>query len=318
MIGIKLSGGLGNNMFEYASAKSLAISKKYRFCYFSQKDLGFYIKKIKKYLVFKFSRKKDKFKKQLSKKELGNYFYLDQNPFTNLFNKFCWVLKNRHSKKNYIYDFRRNNFIKDAAKKEFLSCERWTELKGCFSSEVYFVERSKILKWFRPKKKYLNKINNIADNLNAPQEKRCCIHIRRGDALYMDKGLALDNHGWSLPLDYYKYVISKLDQKLLFVFLSDDPDWAIDKFDYLPNKIFLKNNSEIIDMFIFSKCKYNILSRGTFSWWGAWLNQIPDKKVFAPKYFLGIPEKKCIPYGMDKGEEVENWNYIDFDDIEYQ
>ena len=46
MISIKLSGGLGNNMFEYAAARSLAVSKKFRFCYFSQKDLGFYIKKI--------------------------------------------------------------------------------------------------------------------------------------------------------------------------------------------------------------------------------------------------------------------------------
>ena len=40
MIGIKLSGGLGNNMFEYASAKSLAIKKNFRFCYLSQKDLN--------------------------------------------------------------------------------------------------------------------------------------------------------------------------------------------------------------------------------------------------------------------------------------
>lgn len=131
----------------------------------------------------------------------------------------------------------------------------------------------------------------------------------------MDKGLAIDNYGWSLPFEYYQHVIGKLDSNLLFIFSSDDPDWAIEKFDYLPNKIFLRNNSEIVDMFIFTKCKFNILSRGTFSWWGAWLNQIPDKVVYAPKFFLGIKKKNCIPYGMDSGEEVQKWNYVEFDQI---
>ena len=78
----------------------------------------------------------------------------------------------------------------------------------------------------------------------------------------MDKGFALGNYGWSLPIEYYHHVIKKLDKNLLYIFSSDDPEWVIDKFDYLPNKIFLENNSEVVDMFIFTKCKFNILSRG--------------------------------------------------------
>ena len=85
--------------------------------------------------------------------------------------------------------------------------------------------------------------------------------------------------------------------------------------DYLPNKIILKNNSEVVDMFIFSKCKYNILSRSTFSWWAAWLNQRKDKEVFAPKYFIGINKKNLLSIGMDKGNEVEKWNYIDIEKL---
>ena len=62
MIGIKFSGGLGNNMFEYASAKSLAVTKKTELCYFSQKDHIFYLKRFKKILVYFLFRKKDLFK----------------------------------------------------------------------------------------------------------------------------------------------------------------------------------------------------------------------------------------------------------------
>ena len=318
MIGINLSGGLGNNMFEYASGKSLAIHKNCRFCYFSQKNFSFFKKKFKKIILLKFFNKKDVFKKQLSSKELSDYFYLDKKPWINFFNKFIWALKNKNNKNQYIYKFDDINFSKDETLKEFHSCKDWTELKGCFSSEVYFANREKILEWFTPKRIYQKQIIEVSKKFNFPIHQRCCVHIRRGDALHMDKGLALDNYGWSLPLEYYHYVIGKLDKNLLFIFSSDDPDWAIEKFDYLPNKIFLRNNSEIVDMFIFTKCKFNILSRGTFSWWGAWLNQIPDKVVYAPKFFLGIKKKICIPCGMDKGQEVQKWNYVDFNKINYQ
>ena len=316
MIGIKLSGGLGNNMFEYASAKSLAIEKKCRFCYLSQKDFYFYKKQFTKFILFKLFNKNDLYKKQLSSRDLSDYFYLDKNPLINFFNKIFWYLKSKNKKQKFTYLFNELNFSKENNLREFYNCNEWTYLKGCFSSEIYFTDRQKILKWFTPKKFYAQQIINVTKKFNLPPQKRCCVHIRRGDALYMDKGFALGNYGWSLPIEYYHHVIKKLDKNLLYIFSSDDPEWAIDKFNYLPNKIFLKNNSEVVDMFIFTKCKFNILSRGTFSWWGAWLNQIPDKVVYAPKYFLGIKKKTCIPHGMDQGKEVEKWNFVDYEEIQ--
>ena len=316
MIGIKLSGGLGNNMFEYAAAKSLAKSKKLRFCYFSIKSFGFYLKKLKKKITIILKGEIDLPLKQLSKNDLSTYFKIEENFFTLTFNRIIWNFNIGKKKKSFHYqwnDSKKANI--DQIRSDFYSCKEWTELKGCFASELFFLRREFVLKWFTPVDFYNQKIQDIEKNFYFPKEKRCCIHIRRGDALFTDKGCAYKDLGWGLPKSYYDYVLKKLDKNLLFIFVSDDPQWALDKFDYLPNKIFLKDNSEVVDMFIFTKCKYNIISRGTFSWWGAWLNQIPNKVVYAPKYFLGLNQKKCFPIYMDKGEEVSKWKYVDISKI---
>ena len=314
MIGINLTGGLGNNMFEYASGKSLAVTKKTEFCYFSQKDYKFYFKRLKKILLNIFFRKKDLFKTQLSQEDLIVYFKIEENILKLFFYRLIWFLNKNRKKDNYIYP---KLFIKNKntkfLRKEFYSCSEWTKLYGGLLSELFFVDRKQILKWFTPRDFYKKEIDKIEKAFYLPKEKRCCVHIRRGDALFMDKGCSYRKLGWGLPLEYYNFIFKKLSKDLLYIFVSDDPEWALDKFDYLPNKIFLKDNSELVDMFMFSKCKYNVISRGTFSWWGAWLNQIPNKVVYAPKYFIGIPQKRCIPYGMDKGAEVSKWNFIDLE-----
>ena len=53
------------------------------------------------------------------------------------------------------------------------------------------------------------------------------------------------------------------------------------------------DNTSYLDMFLLGQCKHHILSNSSFSWWGAWMNQNPDKITIAPNIWLN---------GVDSGE----------------
>ena len=48
---------------------------------------------------------------------------------------------------------------------------------------------------------------------------------------------------------------------------------------------------------------------------GVLLNQYPDKVVYAPKFFIGMPKNICFPLGLDEGKEVSKWNYVNLKSI---
>jgi hypothetical protein len=67
---------------------------------------------------------------------------------------------------------------------------------------------------------------------------------------------------------------------------TDDHDWCRKNFKLKYEMVFVDHNSErnnYADLYLMSKCDHNIIANSTFSWWGAWLNENPEKIVFAPK-----------------------------------
>lgn len=110
------------------------------------------------------------------------------------------------------------------------------------------------------------------------------LHVRRGD--YLSESGLYD----ICNIDYYNNAIKKLNELVkaemnYFVF-SDDIVWCKKNLNILSNAHYIdwNNNDESwIDMYLMSQCKHNIIANSTFSWWGAWLNNNIEKVVIAPK-----------------------------------
>jgi len=150
-------------------------------------------------------------------------------------------------------------------------------LDGYWQSEKYFLEiREELRNEFSPPTNVLDKLlKTISTNSNSVS-----IHIRRTDYV--------TSNGYHpvQTVEYYENALNIIgDYDNLFVF-SDDIQWCKNNLNF-KKMIFVESLSEIEDLWLMSLCKNNIIANSTFSWWGAWLNKNPNKKVVAPIKWFG-------------------------------
>jgi hypothetical protein len=109
------------------------------------------------------------------------------------------------------------------------------------------------------------------------------VHVRRGD--YVTSPVLLP----MCQPDYYRKawnILAETEKNLKFFIFSDEMDWCRKSLSFLPNVVFVENPKKLQaykDMMLMSKCRHNIIANSTFSWWAAWLNSNPDKKVIYPE-----------------------------------
>lgn len=116
------------------------------------------------------------------------------------------------------------------------------------------------------------------------------LHVRRGDYLTLGAHVLCDQ-------DYYAAALDRVLQGLgdtptVYVF-SDDPDWAKSNLPLPCTKVVVDLNStdtDFEDMRLMSLCTHNIIGNSSFSWWGAWLNANPEKRVAGPTAWFGDPK----------------------------
>lgn len=112
------------------------------------------------------------------------------------------------------------------------------------------------------------------------------VHVRRGD--YMNYS---NIYGGICTIEYYekaiKYICSRTDTPIFVVF-SDDLGWVRENIAFPKNSDvhyidFNRGKDSWQDMYLMSRCQHNIIANSTFSWWGAWLNENPNKIVVCPE-----------------------------------
>ena len=116
-------------------------------------------------------------------------------------------------------------------------------------------------------------------------ENPVSLHVRRGDYTLAAEGKI------ALPMAYYYHAISIFKEQLanptFFVF-SDDTPFAKNNLPRDINAVFVNHNDAFTaheDLRLMSSCRHHIIANSTFSWWGAWLNPLSNKMVIAPKHW---------------------------------
>jgi hypothetical protein len=152
-------------------------------------------------------------------------------------------------------------------------------LYGYFQSEKYFKDyEDEIRDLFMSYDVELS--DELKELLNS--ENTCSIHVRRGDFLKYPNNHPVQN------MNYFLKAIKQMPKDSVFLIFSDDIQWCRQNFPDLPEKFkFIEGNKDYEDLYIMSRCKNNIICNSTFSWWGAWLNNNPDKIVVAPATWFG-------------------------------
>lgn len=158
-------------------------------------------------------------------------------------------------------------------------------LDGYWQSERYFVEAADQLRRDLTPREPLDPDNAaLADQIDAAEA--VSLHVRRGD--YVSNAHTNAYHG-VCSLDYYRAAIALMRQRVdtphFFVF-SDDHDWTRENLRIDGPTTYVTANPAdrgFRDMQLMARCRHHVIANSSFSWWGAWLNPSPHKIVVAPK-----------------------------------
>lgn len=288
MVIVRIWEGLGNQMFQYAFAKSYAVytgRKVYLESYKSYNDSlpGAKISRVnREYGLGNFRITLEEV--DLSKQARWNF--LERRT---VWQKIRFIAgeiglsrsKISIQKVSNIYEYNRSYYFIN-------NCF----FMGWFQNERYFKGiRAQLLKDFRPNKKiYITK--ELKQLLR--QKNTVSIHIRRGDFVSLN---------CALKLQYYERAIAYMNEKIknpIYIVFTDDIYWSKENLVCNADAYYIKDMGDYEDyeeLILMSKCKHNIISSSTFSWWGAWLNRNEEKIVVAPKKWMGCTEnsQKLLP-----------------------
>lgn len=288
MVIVHLMGGLGNQMFQYAFGRRLALENNVSL-------------KLDVYSGFK----NDSYKRSyglnhfrileniVSREEVRRFRRIESFGSLRRLYRLINLFRPRSNKYSVLREHSVTRFDLRALKTSTTNIF----IDGYWQSEKYFQPIKDLIREEFQVKSPLEGLNlRLANEIH--KSNAVCLHIRRFRGVLGSKGdcSAAKKHG-ILNLEYYsrglRYLAKRHSKLHCFVF-SDSPDWAEENLQLPYPTTFVTHNHSVEgkdyeDLRLMSQCKHHIIANSTFSWWGAWLCANPEKVVIAPKKWFNEP-----------------------------
>ena len=271
---VRLMGGLGNQMFQYAFGRAVSIKNGEPL---NLDRMSFLRDKLRDYELGEYHIMEGK--KQRAKKLVCNVIY-------------------------YIHKklFPTMDFLPKSAGMEYedevLTRQEITKKNrywvGYWQHTGYFEDiRNMLIKEFCYKGSLTKEQEKIAAEIQSGNS--VAMHIRRGDYI-SDKG---KRDYVNLPREYYEQALQYIRERRpnirIYIF-SDDIQWCRQEYSDLADAVFIDgaiSSDEHTDLELMKKCRHFVIANSTFSWWAAWLSENEDKIMIAPEHWFCDQEMNC-------------------------
>ena len=264
---VKIQGGFGNQLFEYAAGYSCA--KKLGFDFYLDKEL-YDSDKFRDYNLNKFNIIENIATKDI----VGNL------------NKNTLFSHTSFSERHLSFNFKQ---IKKSA-----------YLRGYFQSEKWFKDyNEEIKKMFTFKDlSFIENKDILADIKNS---NSICVHARFGDYVGTKTFDVCKKQYFEDSIEYIK---QKVENPKFFIF-SDDTKKAKEILGHV-DATFVSTSSLLEDFYLMQNCKHSIIPNSSFSWWASYLNTNPNKVIIAPKTWFGDREHDFEDVVPDNWIKIDN------------
>lgn len=287
MIIIRMTGGLGNQMFQYALYLKLrAMGKEVKMDDFTEYE-G---REARPLSLWAFGIEYDR----ASREELCRMTDGFLDPVSRIRRKLFGRKSLEYMEKDCNFD------------PEILNRDP-AYLTGYFQSEKYFADIEEKVRrafcfseriWEGIPTQLLERIRSYEQQIKTAMA--VSVHIRRGDYLQNEEA-----YGGICTEQYYKTAIEyvrKRQQDASFFVFTNDPDyageWILKNFGQEKERFVLIEGTQeengYLDLYLMSLCRHHILANSSFSWWGAYLNPSREKMVIVPHKWFGNQECRDI------------------------
>lgn len=170
-------------------------------------------------------------------------------------------------------------------------------LLGYWQSERYFEDvaetiRAELRLPAAPGPRFLKLLEAIGTS------EAIAVHVRRGD--YVTIPQVAERHG-TLPASYYSRAVRLVAERVgvdahVFLF-SDDPEWAEEhlSFDLPTTHVGRMMWSAPAELRLIASCRHHVIANSSYSWWGAWLAEHPGQVVVAPRMWFRNRGTAIVP-----------------------